>query len=84
MNKPDGFIVEGYARQLVPESRLGGGWRIFCIVAGALCGPSIYFLAAHIGSGLGLTKAFFAFVVGAAVSGTLGACSAYLPAQVPE
>jgi cytosine permease len=76
-----GFISDGYAREPVPDAQLGGGHRVFFIVAGALCGLPVYVLAAQVVNGLGLVKARSAFILGGLLSGTLGALSAHAGAR---
>jgi cytosine permease len=75
------FIAEGYARRLVPDVQLGGGQRVFFIVAGALCGLPGYVLAAQVVNGMGLQGAITAFIVGGLLSGFLGALSCYCGAR---
>jgi cytosine permease len=81
MSDSTSFIAEGYARQLVPDAQLGGGHRVFFIVAGALCGLPGFVLAAQVVHGMGLARARYAFVVGGLISGVLGALSAYSGAR---
>lgn len=81
MSESSGFIAEGYARRLVPDIQLGGGHRVFFIVAGALCGLPGYVLAAQVVNGMGLQHAIYAFVVGGLLSGLLGALSCYCGAR---
>jgi len=75
------FIAEGYARQVVPDAQLGGGHRVFFIVAGALCGLPGFVLSAQVVHGMGMARARYAFVAGGLISGTLGALSAYSGAR---
>jgi cytosine permease len=81
MSESSGFIAEGYARRLVPDIQLGGGHRVFFIVAGALCGLPGYVLAAQVVNGMGLQRAITAFVAGGLLSGLLGASSCYCGAR---
>ena len=67
----------GYASELVPESAQGSGWRVFFIVAGSQCGLSCFILSARIFGGMGFTEGLLAVVVGGAIAGILGACSAF-------
>lgn len=81
MTNPEGaparFFAEGYAREVVPDCELGGGHRVFFIVAGSLCGLPVFVLAAQVSTALGLTSSRTAFILGGAISGALGALSAY-------
>jgi cytosine permease len=81
MSESSGFIAEGYARRLVPDVQLGGGHRVFFIVAGALCGLPAYVLAAQVVNGLGVQHAINAFIAGGLLSGLLGALSCYCGAR---
>lgn len=67
----------GYADGQVPESAQGSGWRIFFIVSGTLCGLPVFILAAQIFGSLGLEQGLKAVVMGGAITGILGALSAY-------
>ncbi|MGH8286991.1 MAG: cytosine permease [Steroidobacteraceae bacterium] len=61
----------------MPDCELGGGHRVFFIVAGSLCGLPVFVLAAQVSTALGLTSSRTAFILGGAISGALGALSAY-------
>lgn len=65
-----------FARDAVPEEATGGGLKLFFIVAGSLCGLPVFVLSSQVTGALGLQRATLAFLVGAAVSGVLGALSA--------
>jgi cytosine permease len=75
------FVVEGYARQRIPDAQLGGAQRVFFIVVGALCGLPVYVLAAQIIHGIDAHRAHLAFLIGGVVSGSLGALSAFVGAR---
>lgn len=81
MSESPGFVAEGFARQRVPDAQLGGGHRVFFIVAGALCGLPAFVLAAQVVNGLGFARGREAFLVGGLLSGTLGGLSAYAGAR---
>lgn len=69
--------TSGYAKELVPVSEQGSGWKIFFIVAGSLCGLPVFILSAHIFSSLGFVQGMSAVAVGGAIAGLLGACTAF-------
>lgn len=75
------FIADGYARDVVPERELCGAQRVFFIVAGSLCGLPVFVLSAQISIALGGTLSRTAFLLGGAISGALGALSAYAGAR---
>src|ERR1700748_1933859 len=81
MSESSGFIAEGHARRLLPDVHLGGGHRVFFIVAGALCGLPAYILAAQVVNGMGLRRGIYAFIAGGLLSGFLGGLSAYCGAR---
>lgn len=67
----------GYADGQVPESAQGSGWRVFFIVSGSLCGLPVFILAAQIFGSLGFEQGLKAIVLGGAITGLLGALSAF-------
>ncbi|MBX8799981.1 thiamine permease [Ochrobactrum sp. MR28] len=69
--------TSGYAKELVPVSEQGSGWKIFFIVAGSLCGLPVFILSAHIFSSLGFVQGMAAVAVGGVISGLLGAMTAF-------
>lgn len=79
--EPARFAADGYARERVPDAQLHGASRVFFIVTGALCGLPVFVLATQLSIALGISKSRVAFVVGGAISGSLGALSVYSGAR---
>jgi cytosine permease len=67
----------GYADGQVPKSAQSSGWKIFFIVSGTLCGLPVFILAAQIFGSLGFAQGLKAVLLGGAITGILGALSAY-------
>ena len=67
----------GYASELVPEHAQGSGWSVFFIVTGSLCGLPTFILSDTVFGSLGFAKGVLAVLLGTAISGVLGACSAF-------
>ncbi len=72
-----GVTLDGFAAELVPSDRQGSGRKVFFIVAGSMCGLPAFILAARIFDALGFTAGLAAVGIGGAISGVLGACTAW-------
>lgn len=74
---PADDAADDFAHSTVPEGATGSARKVFLIVAGSLCGLPVFVMASAATASLGYREAALSFLVGALVSGLLGACSAY-------
>jgi cytosine permease len=73
----DHNAADDFARGGVPDAATVSAWRVFFIVTGSLCGLPVFVLAAQLANALGPRPALAAFILGAVISGLLGALSAW-------